>query len=114
MAIQQLSLADQEIIRRCLVAICDGPFLEDAEFHPRIGVAKESLKNITHTWPAVDDSDDESDAALAINNALNELCYGLPISPEDWTLWIIVPRTEIIRVYQEWARIRGWKSTGVK
>jgi hypothetical protein len=114
MSLQQMPSIDQNLIRKCLLSICDGPFLEDAEFHSRIGVERRELKKIMQEWPIFDDSDDDSDLAVAINNALNELCYGLPISSQDWANWIEVPQTDILRAYADWARLRGWDNTGIR
>jgi hypothetical protein len=114
MFVQQLSTKDQLLIRECLLAICNGPFLEDFEFHSRIAVERDVLKKIISYWPNIDDSDDASDVALGINNSLNELCYGVSISAEDWNRWITAPRTEIERVYQDWSRLRCRNKTGIR
>jgi hypothetical protein len=59
----------------------------------------------------VDDRADDSPAALAINNALNEVVNGLGLSAEDWQR-LGASRAEVEAAYAEWATKRGWASTG--
>lgn len=80
----------------------------------RLGVTEESVHALLGKWPEVDDNDDESDACLAINNALNDLLHGLGISDEEAVAMTEADRSEMRRVYRKWAFNRGWTSTGVR
>ena len=62
--------------------------------------------------PNVDDTSDESDACLAINNAMNDLLHGVGISDQKALELIGVDRAEMLRVYRVWTEGRGWSSTG--
>ncbi len=108
----QLSAKDQQIILQCLNAILNGRFLE-GEFHTRVGVEQEELAQIVAIYPNVSDSDDNSNESLAINNCLNEVCYGINFSNTEWSCWFNVSKAEIEEVFQRWAKFRGWSRTGI-
>ena len=112
MTFERLSEKDKRIVRECMNAIVDGPFLDDFEFETRIGVDREEMRRILRTYPDLEDDNDESPTAICINNSLNEVSYGLPFSDDEWSAWFTVTRSEIQEVYKAWARQRGWTSTG--
>lgn len=56
----------------------------------------------------MDDSTDDSDACLAINNSLNNLLNGVGISNEEAMQSLGVDRAEMLHVYRKWAAARGW------
>ena len=74
----------------------------------------EELDEIIAEYPNIDDSDDNSNATLAINNCLNEVCHGIRFSDEDWKQWFDVNKSEVEEVYWKWAKLRGWSQTGIR
>src|SRR5262245_16731568 len=103
MALQDITEADRSVILECVKAIAHGPFLDDVECHPRLGLDRPQLNAVLNSWPRLDDSREDSDQALAINNCLNEICYGVPISDSEWDTWFSVSRDQVKRVYDKWA-----------
>ncbi len=101
MASRALNAVEQEIVRRCLVALLEGDFIEDWEFHARLGLHRSSLKAIL-SRPEIDCSSEEEDVRLAIYNCMNELLHGLRISGADWDKWISVPKQEVHRTFSKW------------
>jgi hypothetical protein len=112
MAIEELNPATQTAIRRTLAFISTARHL-DGEFETRLGVDRSDVAELLMRWPAVDDRYDESRAAIAINNALNEVVNALALSAEDWR-GLGASRAEIAAAYAEWATRRGWSSTGLR
>ena len=90
-----------------------GKFLEN-EYEARLGIEEEKLNEIVAAFPDIDDSDDDSDVTLAINNSLNEVCRGLRFSDEEWKQWFDVNKSEIEETYSKWAKLRGWNQTGIR
>ena len=82
---QKLSENDKQIVLQCLNAILNGNFLEH-EFHARLGIEQEDLAQVVSAYPNIDDSDDNSNETLTINNCLNEVCHGISFSDREWTL----------------------------
>ena len=110
--LEKLSDRDREIIFQCLNAIGKGNFLED-EFQTRLGIEPDELDSIVAAFPEVDDSRDDSVETLAINNCLNEVAHGISFSEKEWRQWFTVDKKEVSDVYNKWARLRGWKTTGI-
>ena len=113
MSLAKLSDKEKQIIFQSMNAILRGRFLE-GEFQTRLGIELEELEQIAAAYPNVDDLDDDSHAALAINNCLNEVCHGIRFSDQDWSQWFGVGRSEVQDVYRKWAVLRGWSSTGIR
>jgi hypothetical protein len=65
-------------------AILRGRFLE-GEFQTRLGIEPKELEEIAGAYPNIGDSDDDSNAAIAINNCLNEVCHGISFTDRDWS-----------------------------
>jgi len=86
----------------------------DFDFQTRLGVSEEAMQSLLEAWPDVDDSDDDADACLAINNSLNDLLNGIGISDDEAIKASGADRVEIRRIYKKWASARGWKSTGIR
>ena len=107
MSLSRLSENEKEIVRKAMAATFEY-FTWD--FHTRIGVEPERMRELLNQWPNVDDSLDDSDACLAINNSLNDL---LGISEEQSLTIFGVKRLEVKRVYKKWATERGWRHTGI-
>ncbi|HEY6417946.1 MAG TPA: hypothetical protein VIX59_02995 [Candidatus Binataceae bacterium] len=109
----QLTEREQDIVRQCMNAIFKGPYIENPEFQTRLGINREALQKVIQSWPVLDDSKEDSDVYLAINNCLNEVCHGIKIPSGDWPLWFNSLREEIKAVYVKWAKIRGKAFTGI-
>jgi hypothetical protein len=114
MAFAELSPSEQQIVLQCMKAIADGPEIEDWEFQTRLGIVRPSLRRIISLWPAIDDSSDNSDEFLAINNCLNEVCHGLKLPDTEWRKWFAQPKDEIIKTYNKWLRLRGCSPGGIR
>lgn len=113
MSLAKLSDSERQIIFQCLNTILKGRLLEGG-FHTRLGIEPEELEQIVTAYPDVDDSDDNSNAAIAINNCLNEVCHGISFSNREWSQWFIVSKPQIVEVYRKWAVLRGWSYTGIR
>ena len=112
MATESLTPDERALVRRCLALAVTTPELQ-GEFSTRLGVSRGQAAELLARWPAVDDRDDASTAAIAINNALNEVANGLRLSSADWAA-LAASREEVVRVYDRWAALRGWRSTGLR
>jgi len=112
MSFQKLSENDKQIVLQCLNAILNGNFLEHG-FHTRLGLEPEDLAQVVSAYPNIDDSDDNSNETLAINNCLNEVSRGISFSDREWTEWFTVNRSEVDEVYRKWAILRGWTRSRV-
>ncbi|HEV7690348.1 MAG TPA: hypothetical protein VGO52_05980 [Hyphomonadaceae bacterium] len=111
MTLKNLTAEERDVIRRALLATFE---FFDFDFQTRLGVYPETVREIIGKWPAVDDSDDNSDACLAINNALNDLLFGVGIKDHKAQEVMGVYRAELDRIYKKWAKSRGWSSTGIR
>lgn len=111
MTVAALTIDEREVIRRAMSATFE---FFDFDFDTRLGVTPETMRELIGDWPNVDDSRDDSDACLAINNALNDLLHGVGISDADARRLTGTNRDEMYRIYRKWAESRGWSSTGVR
>lgn len=107
-----LNDVERDTIRRCLVAMVDGPFIEDWEFHTRIGVDRQKLRLILSEWPYLESNIEES-TQVAINNCMNEIVNGVRISPAEWNKWFVVPKEVVQRTYRKWCALNS-QSPGIK
>jgi hypothetical protein len=112
-SLAKLSDSDRQIILQSMNGILNGRFLE-GEFHARLGIEPEELRQIVEAYPNIDDTDDNSNAALAINNCLNEVCHGIRFSNREWSQWFTVSKSEVEEVYRKWAVLCGWSHTGIR
>jgi NADH:ubiquinone oxidoreductase subunit E len=113
MSFAKLTQNEKQIILQCLNAILNGSFLEH-EFHARLGIEIEDLSQVVSTYPNIEDSDDNSNETIAINNCLNEVCHGISFLEREWREWFNVQRSEVDEVYRKWAILRGWSRTRIK
>src|SRR5262245_7225746 len=111
MTTSALNATELEVVRRIMQATFQ--FFDD-DFDARLGMSTETMRNLLDAWPAIDDSNDEGDACLAINNSLNDLLHGVGIDEKQAMAIAGVSLSEIRRIYRKWAAARGWKSTGVR
>ena len=114
MSLDRLTDDEREAVRQSLVALRAGRFLDEHDLETRIGVAPAAYDALVSAWPAVDDTDDDSDAALIINNALNEVCNGGCIPDARWPRWFTVPREAVRSAYRHWRTARGGPEGGVR
>lgn len=111
MSLTVLNADEIEVIRRMMAATFR---YFDFDFEARLGISEEDMRSLLVAWPHVDDSDDDSDACLAINNSLNDLLHGVGISDAEAIKLAGVDRSGIYSIYKKWAAARGWSSTGVR
>jgi hypothetical protein len=74
----------------------------------------EELKEVVEKFPNLDDSNDDSNDALAINNSLNEICYGIRFTEDKWRKYFTKSYEDVERVYKKWAKLRGCNRTGIR
>lgn len=110
MSIKALTFEEKEAVGRAISAM---PAVLTFEFEARIGITEESASFLLDTWSDVDDSDDDSNACLAINNSLHDLLHGVGINDAQCQELTGVNREELMRIYRKWATARGWDNTGV-
>jgi hypothetical protein len=112
MTIESLTPETQTVVRRALAFVSTTRQL-DEDFETRLGVDRSVFADILMRWPAVDDRDDGSLNAVAINNALNEVAHGLDLSADEWRQ-LGATRAQVRSAYVEWATSRGWHSNGLR
>jgi hypothetical protein len=81
------------------------------DFETRLGITSNSMRGLLKDWPDVDDTNDDSDACLAINNAMNDLLHGVGIDDQKAMELTGTDRAGMLRIYQKWSKSRGWSST---
>jgi len=108
--IASLTPAERQVIRRAMEATFR---YFDADFQTRLGIEREAMRSLLAAWP-IDDSHDESDACLAVNNSLNDLLHGIGIGETEALEFVGVTRAELGRIYAKWAAARGWDKTGAR
>jgi hypothetical protein len=99
MPLASLTPNEQEVVRRAIAATFE---FFDWDFQTRLGVSPETMRQLLGEWPNIDDAYD-SDAYLAINNAMNDLLHGTGISDAKATKITGVDRAEMRRIYGKWA-----------
>jgi hypothetical protein len=75
MAFEVLTSREQDVVLRCMKATI--AYVDDCEKHSRLGLEPQELQRVLDAWPHIDDSSEDSAEFLAVNNSLNEVCYGL-------------------------------------
>ena len=93
---------ERDTIRRCIDALLNGPFLDDWEFHARLGVDRCELNTIAAEQARLDDCSTDSVAHATINNCMNEIVNGVNIAPAEWDKWFAVPRQEVQATFKKW------------
>jgi hypothetical protein len=105
MAIATLSQSEQAIVRRCIVAVLDGPFMDDPEFQTRLGIDRPTARAVVERWERLDCTPTDQDTQLVINNSMNEVVNGIRMSAAQWHRWIDVPRDDVDRTYRRWLEL---------
>ncbi len=92
----------QKIIKECLNAVVNGPFIPDWEFATLFGCSREEVAEIYHQWPDVDMQSNQVKAV--INNCFNNLT-GYPLSNADkWPDFISVSGKKLKKIYEDWRK----------
>ncbi len=106
MAFKELLPGEQQIVLQCMKAIADGHEIGGWEFQTRLGIVRPALKQIISLWPEIDDSSENSDGFLAVNNCLNEVCHGVHWTDTEWRTRFTQPKEEVKKAFQNWLRLR--------
>jgi hypothetical protein len=92
-----LTLEDQEIVRRCMVAVAGGLMRED-DIPTVMGITLGELEGLIATWPNVEAEQFGSGAvALCLGWA-----YRSDVLPEPWAQYLGVSPDRIRWVYNRW------------
>ena len=83
----------------------DSDLLDNSEFQTRLSIDKQQLREVIAAWPNLNDSDAASNTSLAINNCLNEICYGVNINDDALEQRYSISRQIVERIYQKWKSI---------
>ena len=110
-SLRSLNPEELEVVRKSIIEARRGL---DRDYETRIGVAKEQCESLLEAWPNVDDSSDDSEVTVLVNNSLNDLLHGIGLSEHKIEERIGCSRDEMLKVYRKWATSRGWASTGVR
>lgn len=110
MTISTLTNEEREVIRRSMEATFE---FFDFDFQTRLAVAPEKMKDILQNWPDIDDTSEDSIAALAINNSMNDILNGVGIKDDKALELIGVNCSEMRLVYRKWAANCASRPMGV-
>jgi hypothetical protein len=100
-----LSEAELDTVRRCVIAILEGPFIDDWEFQTRLGVDRAALSTILTAQAFLDNRSKDSIVQMAIHNCMNEVSNGVSISPAEWDRWFVVSRQEVQTTFLKWSAL---------
>lgn len=114
MTVKQMTDSDKAVILQCLEYIYVSDEVEEPEFRTRLGITRPEMKSIIDKWPDVEDASTWSDAELAINNSMVEVCYGIDIATDRWARSFSVPKSEVERIYKRWSTMRGHSPGGIR
>lgn len=113
MYFSQLGRQEKQTILESMKAVLESGELE-FEYSSRLGIDEKELKEIIKKFPNLDDSNDSSNETLAINNCLNEVCYGINFTEDNWRKRFTQSYEEVEKVYKRWTELRGWNYTGIR
>ena len=100
MALEDLTSDEKKVVLQCLRASVEGSFFPEWEFSTLFGLTRAEVQEVIQRWP-VDDTSDEM-AALAINNAINNLLGYPHRKEEEWSKYISVSREEVHSIFRKW------------
>jgi hypothetical protein len=102
-----LTAEEQSVVLSCMRATA--AYVDQWEFHARLGFEIEDLRRLIDQWPNRDDRNEKGVEFLAINNCLNEVCHGFPIPPAEWSKWFNGPMATVRETYQNWLALKEIK-----
>lgn len=112
MAIEQLTHEGKKIVFACICAVAKGPFFPPGSYSSRLGINRDALFKLIANFSTIDVNDPDSLAPHVINNAMNEVCHGVRISPADWQKWFDVDRDAVRNMFKKWRQLQGWDPKG--
>jgi hypothetical protein len=77
-------------------------YIEDWEFHIRLGITREQMALVCSCFPETDLARDEEIALASIHEGLNEVANGVHIPEEEWRKWFSVPKAQVKNVLRKW------------
>jgi hypothetical protein len=97
-----LTSADDDVIRRSLRAVVEGPFFDDTEFNTLLGLDRAAMAAVLDAWPTPAATGDRD---LAVNNALDNL-LGYPHDHRGagFERLVGVSEAEVRAVFARWRR----------
>jgi len=98
---------ENDVIRQCLIAVLDGPFIDDWEFETRLGFDRPTLREILSAHDQSGYKPKYPELSLAVNNCMNEIANGVTISPEKWARWFTVPKQMVESTLLKWNAIKS-------
>lgn len=114
MSLKSLSDEDKAAVLQCMTALVGTQLIEDWEMHTRLGLTRERRRKVISRWPQIDDFVIDSDAFLAINNCMNEICSGVQIPPGQWDKWFTMKRLQVLDRYRKWSIRTANYSSGIR
>ena len=97
--LSQLTAAETELVRRCLLAAVHGPFFPDEEFETLFGLRRQEVAAVADAWPP---DERREEVQLAIQNSMNNL-LGYPHGRADaWDAHLQATVAEVERVFAKW------------
>jgi hypothetical protein len=107
MGLDTLTPDEREVVRRCLQAVAEGPFISDGDFPLLIGLSRDEAADVAAKWPAWNES--EEAVHLALNNSMNSLLIWFGWQEEDpqagevlLRQWTGESADEIERIFGKW------------
>ena len=101
-ALQHLTTEERTIIKAVIDLLVTGQYIEDWEFHTRLGITREQMALVSAYFPETDRVDDEWVALASIHNGLNEVVHGVDIPAQEWQLWFDVSKAQVETVLDKW------------
>lgn len=93
-------LNQSQIIKECLNAVVNGPFVPEHDFHTIFGLYRNNVRDIFEKWPNVNMKDES--VLLAINNSFNNL-LGYPIEyREKWSVYLSLSPEQLEKEFESW------------
>jgi hypothetical protein len=86
-------------VHDCITAIVRGPWIEEFEFHARIGVFRRELEQLLRN--ATNPLELRGELRGAVGNCINEVCNGIFISAGEWPKWFRISPTDMLQVLKQ-------------
>ncbi|MEL6339152.1 MAG: hypothetical protein AAFQ65_04545 [Myxococcota bacterium] len=101
----ELSRSELSLLRESVVAVLDGPWLEDVRestFHSRVGFGRGDLRKLLADWPAP-----LKDLIVIVQASLNEVNNGFKISTAQWDEWFSADRGDFVTLHTKLKEFSG-------